>query len=144
MPLSGMWNPSLGSTVQVLIPLAGPLPGSSQSSWPRQGRRCLQKWVRWANGFREQFWSPVCDEMIWSKTVTACSFILLWFFKGSFIKKNFCICLIFGCAKSSLLCRLFSSCSARASHCSGFSCGAWALGAWASVVKAHGLRSCGS
>ena len=36
-------------------------------------------------------------------------------------------------------------CSARASHCSGFSCcGAWALGARASVVIAHGLSSCGS
>ena len=31
-------------------------------------------------------------------------------------------------------------CSARASHCGGFSCcGAWALGARASVVVAHGL-----
>ena len=33
----------------------------------------------------------------------------------------------------------------RVSHCSGFSCcGARALGTWASVVVAHGLRSCGS
>ena len=31
-----------------------------------------------------------------------------------------------------------------ASHCSSFSCcRAWALGIWASVVKAHGLSSCG-
>ena len=36
-------------------------------------------------------------------------------------------------------------CSARASHCSGFSCcGAWALGAWASVVVARRLSSCGA
>ena len=36
-------------------------------------------------------------------------------------------------------------CSARASHCGGFSCcGAWALGAWASVVAACGLSSCSS
>ena len=36
-------------------------------------------------------------------------------------------------------------CSARPSHCDGFSCcGAWALGARASVVVAHGLSSCGS
>ena len=36
-------------------------------------------------------------------------------------------------------------CSARASHCNGFSCcGARALGAWASIVVAHGLSSCGS
>ena len=35
-------------------------------------------------------------------------------------------------------------CSARASHCGGFSCcGAQALGAWASVVVARGLSSCG-
>ena len=36
-------------------------------------------------------------------------------------------------------------CSARASHCSGFSCcGAWALGTQASVVVVRGLSSCGS
>ena len=36
-------------------------------------------------------------------------------------------------------------CGARASHCRGSSCcGAWALGTQASVVVAHGLRSCGS
>ena len=34
-------------------------------------------------------------------------------------------------------------CSARTSHCSGFSrCGAWALDARASVVVAQGLSSC--
>ena len=39
----------------------------------------------------------------------------------------------------------FSSCGARASHCSGFSCyRARALGTWASVVVAHRLSSCGS
>ena len=41
--------------------------------------------------------------------------------------------------------RAFSSCGARASHCSGFSCcGAQALDARASVVVARGLSSCGS
>ena len=36
--------------------------------------------------------------------------------------------------------RLLSRCSARASHCSGFSrCEAWALGCVGSVVGAHGL-----
>ena len=36
--------------------------------------------------------------------------------------------------------RGYSSCGARASHCSGFSCwGAWALGAQASVAAACGL-----
>ena len=36
------------------------------------------------------------------------------------------------------------SCGAEPSHCTGFSCGAWALGARASGVVAHGLRSCGA
>ena len=40
---------------------------------------------------------------------------------------------------------LLSSCGARASHCSGFSCHkAWVLGARGSVVAAHRLGSCGS
>ena len=38
---------------------------------------------------------------------------------------------------------LLSSCSARVSHCSGFSCCIWALGAQASVAVAHGLNSMG-
>ena len=38
--------------------------------------------------------------------------------------------------------RLLSSCGVRASHCGGFSCGAWALGALVSVVEAHRLSSC--
>ena len=39
----------------------------------------------------------------------------------------------------------FSSCSAWASHCSGFSCrGARAPGTQASVAAARGLSSCGS
>ena len=41
--------------------------------------------------------------------------------------------------------RGYSSCGARASHCSGFSsCGAQALGTQASVVVVRGLSSCGS
>ena len=45
------------------------------------------------------------------------------------------------CGKQGLL----SSCSARASHCSGFSCcGAQALGKRASVIVARRLSSCGS
>ena len=61
---------------------------------------------------------------------------------------------IFGCVGSSLLLSGFLQlrrvgatlrCSARASHCGGFSCcGAWALGTQASVVVARGLSSCGS
>ena len=43
-------------------------------------------------------------------------------------------------AGSSLLCGLFSSCGAQASHCGG---GAWALGFAASVVSALGHSSCG-
>ena len=62
-----------------------------------------------------------------------------------------CVCVyvcIFGCAGSSLLCGLFSSCScggplccsARASHCGGSSSyEARPQGSWASVVAARGL-----
>ena len=62
------------------------------------------------------------------------------------LKKKLFFC---GCAGSSLLCGLFSSCSkqglisgcdARASYCDGFShCEALALGTRASVVVAHEL-----
>ena len=58
----------------------------------------------------------------------------------------------FGCTGSSLLQEGFlqvqssglgSSCGARASYSSGFSCSrAWAPGTWASVVAAPGLSSC--
>ena len=37
-----------------------------------------------------------------------------------------------------------ANCTARASHCSSFSCRAQALGAWASVAAAHRLQSTGS
>ena len=51
-----------------------------------------------------------------------------------------CVRAFSSCGKQGLLC-----CSARASHCGGFSCwGARALDAWASVVVARGLRSCGA
>ena len=51
---------------------------------------------------------------------------------------------IFGCAGSSLLYGLFSSCGAQAFHCGRFFCfGAQTRGAWASVVAAHGLSSWG-
>lgn len=39
---------------------------------------------------------------------------------------------------------LLASYGAPASHCTGFSCGAWVLGIRASVNGAQGLRSCGS
>ena len=68
--------------------------------------------------------------------------------------KNLFNLFIFGWAGSSLLHVGFLQlwregatlcCSARAPHCSGFSCcRAWALGSWASVVVAHGVSSCGS
>ena len=61
--------------------------------------------------------------------------------------------LFFGCVGSLLLCAGFLQlwragatlhCSARASHCGGFSCcRAWALGVQASVVAALRLSSCG-
>ena len=59
----------------------------------------------------------------------------------------------FGCIGSSLLhvgfLQLWQAgatlrCSAHASHCSGFSCGAWALGVCASVVVARRFSSCGT
>ena len=68
------------------------------------------------------------------------------------LKKNQFI--YFGCARSSLPCGLFSSCeeqellsscSAYASHCSGFSsCGAQGPGTRTSAVAACGLISCGA
>ena len=69
-------------------------------------------------------------------------FVLFYFF------------LIFGHVASLLLCVGFLElrragttppCSARASHCHGFSCcGAWAPGTRASAVVARRLSSCGS
>ena len=64
----------------------------------------------------------------------------------SFLKNNFIYVCMFGCAGSSLLHRLFSSCSKQrllsscgsASHCRGFS---W-FRVRASVVVALGLRTC--
>ena len=72
----------------------------------------------------------------------------------SSVSFHFIYLFVFGCAGSSLLYELFSSCGdwgllsscgAPASHCSGFSC-CWtqALGAWASVVLAPGLENTGS
>ena len=71
-----------------------------------------------------------------------------------FTKILFYLKIIFGCAESSLLHRLssscgeqglLSSCGAWVSHCGGFSCcGAQTLGALASVAAACGLSSCGS
>ena len=63
--------------------------------------------------------------------------------------------IIFGCVGSLLLHAGFLQlqrvggatlrCSARASHCGGFSCcGAWAVGMRASVVVAYELSNCGS
>ena len=60
----------------------------------------------------------------------------------------------FGCAGSSLLSTLFSSCSewglltscgTQASHCDGFSsCGAQAVGTQVSAAAGRGLSGCGS
>ena len=74
---------------------------------------------------------------------------LIFFLIHSFIHS-----FIYGCVGSLLLLTDFLQlrragatlqCSARASHCNGFSCcGAWALGAQASVVVACRLSSCGA
>ena len=82
----------------------------------------------------------------------------LIFFKWIFFKKKVLkfvyLSFGFGCAGSSSLCRLFSSCrgqrllsrfGAQACHCGGFSCGEdGLLGVWASVVAARRLSSCSS
>ena len=73
------------------------------------------------------------------------------FFPNYFTIILFMYSFIFGCAGSLLLCGLFSSCSeqglvsscgARASHCSGFSCHG-AQDSRISVVVGLGLSSCG-
>ena len=65
----------------------------------------------------------------------------------SFFKKFY---FFFGCAVSSLMCKLFSSCGVQSFHCDGFSyCGGFSSvelrlwGVWAYVV-ARGLSSCSS
>ena len=75
-------------------------------------------------------------------------FILFLYSSGD-LKKDICL-FIFGCAESSLLSRIFSSCgeqgllsscSVQLSHSSGFSYGHWLWGVWSSVVVAHRLSS---
>ena len=94
-------------------------------------------------GAASEFFSFENCHLSWSKTLnTAEQFFLFSFF---------------GCVGSLLLHTVFLSlcslwqvgatlrCSARASHCGGFSCcRARALGSWASVVAARGLSSCGA
>lgn len=72
----------------------------------------------------------------------------------SFLKNNSTyLCLIFGCAGSSLLRGLFSSCSTWAPHCGGFCCcraqalgrsGFGSCGTWAQIVAVPRLQSTGS
>ena len=76
-----------------------------------------------------------------------CSFFFFLYIVLYYLKKNYLY--IFGCAGSLLLLGLFSSCvewgrfsscSARAFPCCGFSCcRAWALRCVSSVVMVHGL-----
>ena len=66
-----------------------------------------------------------------------------------FLKKNYLFVFIFGCARSSFPCRLFSrcsewgllsSCGVQASLWDGFyCCPAWTVGHWGSVIAAHRL-----
>ena len=81
--------------------------------------------------------------LVTDKRIGYFNYILEIFF---FLIILFIYVILFGCAGSLLLGRLFSICSeqgllssvvCKASHCSGFSCGAWAL------VHA-GFSSCGS
>ena len=85
--------------------------------------------------------------------LSACSAFQIFYYLFIYFNK-FIYLFIFGCIGSSLLHTGFLQsrragatlhCSARASHCSGFSCcGARALDMWVSVVVACGLSSYGS
>ena len=67
--------------------------------------------------------------------------MLLWtLVQTSFLKNNFINSFTFGCAGSSLLCRLFSSCGKRGLLSS---CGAWALIAGLPSLRSSGSRCTG-
>ena len=78
---------------------------------------------------------------------------VFYLFENSFWHIYACICTVLGpcCCTQAFLCLRRAGaalrCSARASHCGGFSCARWALGARALVLVAHGLscpRECAS
>ena len=80
----------------------------------------------------------------WTQTANQSLLFILCIFKNNFIY------LFIGCATSSLLWGLFSSCGVRASHCSGLSCcraqtpGQLGLSNCSSWALEHRLNSCGA
>ena len=79
-----------------------------------------------------------------SKTLGSEQFIFFFFLIDlvfNFFFSSLLYLFNFGCAVSSLLCRLFACCSEWGLLCS---CKPWSLGVWASVVAEHGLNSCNS
>ena len=113
------------------ISISGATVGKEGSGW--ETRNC---------GFTssESFGVIICGDPKHMCRVTVSSFfVVVGFFKYLFIYLVLAVLGLRCCAQA------FSSCSAWASHCGGFSCcGAQTLGAQSSVVVACGLSSCGS
>ena len=123
------------------------LPGESQGQGSLVGCRL---WGRTESDMTEVTWQQQQKDLPIEGASTP-SFRSLLQNHFLFLKNNSIYLFVFGCARSSLLHRLvstcvegglLSSCSAWASHCSGLSCWAWTLGHRVSVVEAHGLFSC--
>jgi len=74
-----------------------------------------------------------CKELDTTEWLTLCILLLLFIYLDFFGCAGFCCCR-----------QAFSSCGTNVSHCSGFSCGAWALGCMGLVVAARGLQGTGS
>ena len=99
---------------------------------------------------------PCCLRAFAQAVPSAWKAVLYCFLVRNFFLKKIVSLFVFGCAGSSLLCKLFSSCGERrlpsscgtlASHHRGFCCGAWALGcigfsSCGSWALEHKLRSC--
>ena len=117
---------------------------------------CLEELENFINSSLNIWWnSPVKSSGLelfsWRVLITASisllALCLLRFSISSLKKKDLFILFLTAldlhyCTQSFPGCReggLLSSCSALASHCPGFSCGAWGLGHMDSVVVAHQL-----
>ena len=80
------------------------------------------------DGFTLEILNKISDPLVYTGNPFVLKQEVSIFFKCLFI---------YGCAGSSLLHGILSSCGAQASHCSGFSCcWAWALGHTGAVVVA--------
>ena len=93
-------------------------------------------------------WKKLKSSLVWGEKKKSMTILNFLFFKNKFILFIYFRLhwvLIAACRLSLVAAsRGYSSLCARASHCSGFSCGAWALGTRASVVVVCRLSSCGS